>query len=129
MDPNQLVPQAPKPAPPQNLNLVITPDTSFHSVATQVLRQQQALEALQLPLTQQPIPQSQPVPAPQLTQEPLVAPLQQQQVQLQALPQTTPLQNQVLPSSIIARQKLIYITENQNYSHQHELIQFDKTRI
>ena len=99
MDPNQLVPQAPKPAPPQNLNLVITPDTSFHSVATQVLRQQQALEALQQPLTQQPVPQAQPVLAPQLTQEPPVAPLQQQPVQLQALPQTTPLQNQVLPSS------------------------------
>ena len=99
MDPNQLVPQAPKPAPPQNLNLVITPDTSFHSVATQVLRQQQALEALQQPLTQQPVPKAQPVVAPQLTQEPPVVPLQQQPVQLQALPQTTPLQNQVLTSS------------------------------
>ena len=119
MDPNQLVPQAPKPAPPQNLNLVITPDTSFHSVATQVLRQQQALEALQQPLTQQPVPQAQPVLAPQLTQEPPVAPLQQQPVQLQALPQTTPLQNQVLPSSIIARQKLIHINKNLKYTHQH----------
>ena len=111
MDPTQLAPPAPTPKPlaqGPNLNLVITPETSFHSVASQVLRQQQALSAFQeAPLQQiNPPPAQQvvvaPTPAPQPTVHHIQPPQQSQLVaQTQQPAPTAPLQNQVLPRKTI----------------------------
>ena len=94
MDPNQLVPEPPK---PQNLNLVITPETSFHSVADQIIKQQQVVNAFRANAAATPAQMFQAAPQqlalPQVPVQPQQPPLQlvrQQSIVQQPLPQSQP---------------------------------------
>ena len=90
MDPNQLVPEQPK---PQNINLVITPETSFHSVADQIIKQQQVINAFRATPAEMLQPSQQQFPAPQVPVQYQQSPLVRQQSLVQPPPQPQPFQS------------------------------------